>query len=384
MVLLALYMLFRVFPLFMLIMVFFACVELSAQQPYWQAKTSIGSIIKHRTTIEFDTGTPTFGVDLSMYWQTKGDKPWQQQQHFPRFFLSGGYLDLGDSDILGEAWTVFGGIALNLFRKPKSALHFGYAFGFAYLNTPFDRVTNPTNTAIGSHFNNSICLHLDYEHRFFEKYLLHLGVHLQHYSNGARKLPNLGLNIPALYIALSPDRGSYDKDFFTFQQSQQESEQQRKFALGLFTQYAQVEIRLPGGPDYPVYVFGGEVLYHLNANNRISLGYQYGYNSSIAVFGLHTGDFADDAEARVGASRHSIVAGHEFLFGPWALQIKAGVYLNRGSGFLIPRPYYFQLSPRYYINSQSDSRTKFYANLQLKSHLFIAEYIAFGVGMVFQ
>ncbi len=375
-------MLSRCYPLFIVVFLLFVCMDLPAQLRYVQAKAAVGSIIKHRTTIEFDTDTPTYGVDLSVYWQTQGAKPWQEQQHFPRFFLTGGYLDLGDSDILGDAWTLFGGLELNLFRKPKSAMHFGFAIGYAYMNQPFDRITNPTNNAIGSHLNNSVALSLDYEHRFFEKYLLHLGVHIQHYSNGARKLPNLGLNIPALYIAISPYQSSYEKDFFSFQHSQQK--QERKFAVGLYTQYAQVEIRVPGGPNYPVYAFGGEILYHLNANNRISLGYQYGYNSSIAVFGLHTGDFSDDADARVGASRHSITAGNEFLFGPWALQIKAGIYLNRNSGLLIPRPYYFQLSPRYYFNSQTSSRTKFYANLQLKSHLFIAEYIAFGVGIVFK
>jgi len=359
-------------------------MDLCGQLRYVQAKAHVGSIIKHRTTITFDTDRPTYGVDLGVYWQTRGTKPWQERQHFPRFFLTGGYLDLGNPDVLGEAWTLFGGLELNLFRKAKSAMHFGYAIGYAYMTKPFDRVTNPTNNAIGSHLNNSVALSLDYEHRFFERYLLHLGIHLQHYSNGARKLPNLGLNIPSIYVAISPYQGHYEKDFFNFQKTQLEQEQESRFAYGLFTQYAQVEIRIPGGPNYPIYVFGAEILYHLNANNRLSLGYQYGYNSSISVFGLHTGDFSDDDEARVGASRHSITAGNEFLFGAWALQIKAGVYLNRNSGFLIPRPYYFQLSPRYYFNSQSHSRTKFYANLQLKSHLFIAEYIAFGVGMVFR
>ena len=382
--LLALCMFFRYCPLFIVIFMSFAWSDLSSQLRYVQAKAAVGSIIKHRTSIAFDTSTPTYGVDLSLYWQTRGAKLWQEQQHFPRFFLSGGYLDLGDADILGEAWTLFGGLELNLFRKTNSALHFGYAIGYAYLNRPFDRISNPTNNAIGSHLNNSVALSLDYEHRFLEKYLLHLGLHIQHYSNGARKLPNLGLNIPALYIAISPYQGTYKRDFFTSPKSTKEPPQDQHFAIGLFAQYAQVEIRVPGGPNYPIYAFGAEILYHLNDNNRISLGYQYGYNTSIAVFGLHTGDFADDDQARVGASRHAIVAGNEFLFGPWALQIKAGIYLNRSTGFLIPRPYYFQLSPRYYFNSQSQSRTKFYANLQLKSHLFIAEYIAFGVGMVFR
>lgn len=365
--------------------VFFLAISqtaLQGQLRYLQADAHFGSIVQHRTTIAFDTESPSYGLDLSMYWQTQGNKPWQAGQQFPRFYLSARFQDLGNREVLGQAYGLLGGMELNLFRRQKSALHFGFGFGYSYLTKPFDRVSNPTNNAIGSFGNNSITLHLDYERPIGKKLIYHLGLKLMHYSNGARKLPNLGLNIPALYIGISPNRGTYEQDFFNFDRL--DNRPGNRFAIGLYTQYAQVEIRVPGGPNYPVYVFGGDVYYHHNANHRSSIGYQYEYNSSIAIFGLHTGDFQTDDEALVGASRHAINVGHEFLFGPWSVQLKTGFYINRNSGWLLPTPYYFQLSPRYYFLHDRPSRTKFYANIQLKSHLFIAEYISVGVGMVFR
>jgi len=356
---------------------------LLGQLRYFQADAHIGGIVKHRTTIEFDTEAPAYGLDLSMYWQTKGNKPWQAGQQFPRFYLSARIQDLGNREVLGQALGLLGGMELNLFRRPKGALHFGFGFGYSILTKPFDRISNPSNNAIGSFGNNSITLHLDYERPIGKKLIYHLGFKLMHYSNGARKLPNLGLNIPALYIGISPNRGTYDQDFFSLDRDRVDKRLSNRFAFGVYTQYAQVEIRVPGGPNYPVYVFGADAYYHLNANHRSSIGYQYGYNSSIAVFGLHTGDFQTDSEAQVGASRHAINLGHEFLFGPWSVQLKTGFYVNRNSGWLLPRPFYFQLSPRYYFLDLKQSRTRVYANIQLKSHLFIAEYISVGVGMVF-
>lgn len=358
-----------------------SATDLSGQLRYLQANTHLGGIIKHREGITFDTKTPAWGVDLGMYWQTQGEKPWQEFHHFPRFHLTARFHDLGDKDIVGEAIGFSAGVEINLSRKKESAFHFVYSLGYAYLTRPFDRITNPSNNAIGSHVNNSVTLKLDYERRLGEKMMLHIGGQLVHYSNGARKLPNLGLNIPGLYVALSPYRGTYDPEFYNIQRRTKKTK--KKWAAGIYAHYAQIEIRAPGGPDYPIYAFGVDAYYQLNANHRHSIGYQYDYHESISVFGLHTGDFNTDAEARVGASRHAVNFGHEFLVGPWGIHLKVGIYTNRRTGWLIPRPYNFQLSPRYYFNRNDKSCAQFYTGLQLKSHLFVAEYIAFGLGMTF-
>jgi len=319
-------------------------------------------------------------VDLNMYWQTKGGKPWHELQKFPRFYVSTRIQQIGDKDIVGGAFVLSGGMEVAIFRKSNSALHFGLSTGYAYLTKPYDRITNPINNAIGSHGNSAVTVKFDYEMRAGKNWMLHAGTQLMHYSNGASKLPNLGLNIPGLYLGISPYSGTYDQDFYHLQGSSKEADQ--KFAFGLYTMYAQVEMRVPGGPRYPVHVVGADLLYHLNINHRLSLGYQYDYNGSIAAFGLHTGDFVDEEEAFRGASRHSINFGHEFLIGPYALHLKTGIYLNREVAFLVPRPFYFQLSPRYYFNAQSKFLAKFYTSLNLKTHLFVAEHISIGIGIV--
>jgi len=354
---------------------------LNGQSPTLQGSIWTGKIIKHNTDIVFDTDSPTYAAELGVVWQTRGQKDWHELQDFPKFFLGIHYHDLGKDELVGEAIGLNLGMEVNLFRKSDAALLFGFGSGIAYLTRPYDRISNPENIAIGGHWNNTVSLKLDYEHIFLRSSLLHIGLGLAHYSNGARKLPNLGLNIPYLYIGISPYRGTYEKDYF--QRKSLSKVADKKWGFGLHTQYTRVEIRVPGGPDYPTTVAGIDGHFHPSANNRLSLGYQYEYNASIAAFGLHTGDFADDAAARVGATRHSVTIGNEFLFGHWAVQLKVGAYFLHHNSFLLPLPFYFQLSPRYYFNYRENQPARFFTGIHLKSHLFVAEYISWGVGVVF-
>ena len=351
-----------------------------AQKPYFQAAVSAGKIIKHSPKFNFDITAPAFSTSLSLHWQTRGSKDWHQLQNFPRFYIAAQYHHLGDKAIVGEAISTHLGIEVNLLRKKKSALHFSFGTGLAYLTQAYDRIDNTENNVIGSHWNNNIDLKFDYEQRISEKIQLHFGIGLSHYSNGTRKLPNLGYNIPNVFIAVSPYQGTYDKDYFT--KKPRSKFHLRKWGLAAQFQYAQIQIRAPGGPKYPIYVANIDSYYHLKANHKLSIGYQYDFNSGIATFGLNTGDFVDHSEARRGASRHSINIGNEFVFGPWAVQLKTGLYLNRQQSFLLPKAYYFLLSPKYYLINIPNT-FKLFTGINLKSHLFTAEYISWGVGVEF-
>ncbi len=362
---------------------FLGCIfpaDLIAQAPYLKGTISAGHIIKHRTEIIFDNDALSYGAEVSLVWQTKGQKSWHQLQNFPRLSLGLKYHSLGDKDVVGDAIGLRAIIDIPLFRKEKSAMYFSLSSGIAYLTQPFDRINNQENNAIGSHWNSSVDIKFEYERKLNDKIKIHFGLGLSHYSNGARKLPNLGLNLPQAFIGISPYIGSYEKDYFTFSDIRKEAKRKWGFAFQL--QYTQVQIRLPGGPNFPTYIAALEGNYYPNKNLRWSVGYQYSFNSSIAEFGLQTGGFLTRQDVINGASRHSLTLGNEFLFGPWSVQLKSGVYIRTQKSFLLPLPYYFQLATRYTFNPRSES-LKLYTGLNLKSHLFTAEFLSWSVGVVF-
>ena len=219
---------------------FWSClftVDLSAQTPYLKGTISAGQIIKHRTEIIFDNDVLSYSGELNLVWQTNGKKPWHQLQNFPRLSLGLRYHSLGDKDVVGDAIGLRANIDLPFFRKEKSALHFGFSTGIAFLTQPFDRISNQENNAIGSHWNSSVDIKFEYERKLNKNIKIHFGIGFSHYSNGARKLPNLGLNLPHVYIGISPYVGSYEKEYFQFLDVSKEAK--RKWGFGFQLQYTQ-------------------------------------------------------------------------------------------------------------------------------------------------
>ena len=77
-----------------------------------------------------------------------------------------------------------------------------------------------------------------------------------------------------------------------------------------------------------------------------------------------------------------IYGGYEFLFGPLGIQLQLGWYASRSS-LLRRADTYAKLITRYYFPPIRKLQTRFYANVQLKTHVFNAEFVAFGVGAAF-
>jgi hypothetical protein len=73
--------------------------------------------------------------------------------------------------------------------------------GIGYITRKYDLETNPTNNAIGSHFNAKVTLKLTAT-KYFNRYSLGGGLEISHFSNGAMTYPNLGLNLPSVFLQI--------------------------------------------------------------------------------------------------------------------------------------------------------------------------------------
>ena len=341
-----------------------------------------GKIVKHRETINFPVNGPSYGIEISPKWQTRGKKEWQEHQRYPKLGFSFIAFKLGEKEVLGNAFGVFPNVAVNVFRKNDWQLHFQMGTGMAWITNYFDPVSNPENNAISSNVNNLTSFKFYLERRINPKQQIILGASFSHFSNGGAKLPNLGVNIPTISLGLNHSKQvlSY-KDYYSFESPKKE--EGFKLNFDLYADLAFQEIRIYGGPRYPVYISGLAAKYHLNKINRLVLGYQYEFNKSMYKFGQYVFQYNSEKEARQGASRHMIFFGNEFLFGDWSVQLQSGGYLFQKRSLLLPKEFYFKLSAKYYLPPVGKPATKFYVNLSLKSHLFVADYMSFGIGAEF-
>lgn len=339
-----------------------------------------GVVTKHSPELTFDVKGPTIGADVNFKFQTYGSKDWQQWRKFPQFGISAAWFRFGNTAILGNALTICPNITTTLFKRKKWKGHFQVGTGIAYLTKKYNPVSNPENNAIGSSITASMLMKFYATRHISSNLKFHAGISLNHFSNGGTRLPNFGLNIPALMLGInySPKRLK-ETDFILHQKSKKAI---RKFGIDVHSGAGLVQRFSIGGPRYPIYFVSLGGNYYLNQQNRIIAGFEYEKNKAIFDFVLHTNHSETESDAKKKASRLTFFLGDEFLFGNWSMTLSAGVYLGSFS-FLRGGNFYNKFSTRYYFPSKGVLDRKIFLSFSLKTHLTVAEYFGLGGGINF-
>ncbi|WP_299521584.1 acyloxyacyl hydrolase [Winogradskyella sp.] len=129
------------------------------------------------------------------------DKEWAARLNYPKTGLSLGYTDYGNSEKVGEAFTLMPFIEFNILKKYTKKLNLQIGIGTSYINTLFDSINNPLNRAITTKLNWSFRSFLYYDVFSQGKTTWRFGLGYLHQSNGHTRLPNQGLNSLAASIS---------------------------------------------------------------------------------------------------------------------------------------------------------------------------------------
>ena len=124
----------------------------------------------------------------------KNNLEWAKQLNFPKTGLTLSYVDLGNSERLGQAISVVPFVDFNILNRWTSRLNLKVGLGTSYFNVIYNEVENPNNMAISTHFTWAFRSNLYYSLLEKEDYNLKLGLGYFHNSNGHVRLPNNGLN----------------------------------------------------------------------------------------------------------------------------------------------------------------------------------------------
>lgn len=97
---------------------------------------------------------------------------------------------------------IFQGATMKRFT-PRLALNYEWNLGMSFNWRPYDPFDNPDNIALGSSTNVHVLLNSYLKWTLSPRWDLHFGVGLTHFSNGASKLPNKGLNLIAPFVEVA-------------------------------------------------------------------------------------------------------------------------------------------------------------------------------------
>ena len=362
----------------LILLCFFANVfaQESSNKPIgFAAMVDYGEIIKHSPDFIAEINAQTTMVEIGVIRRSQHKHLWEFLHNHPQVGISFLYADFNQPRVFGKAYTVFPHIRFDFLKAQKSNAYFRLGTGVAYLNKPFDVLTNETNNIIGSKINNITQLKFGYDYQIARQWNAALGFGLTHFSNSSVRKPNLGINVVSGHVGLqyTPQSLGRSNQFGDLPAYNRSIRGHAHVGLA-FTE------RLPaGGPTYLVYIINAGIQKQVSLKNKAGVGLEYEYNEEVHDFLVNQEIFEENTVW--DASRLQVYLYDEFLFNKIGLSAQLGYYVH--APFTTSSSYTFKLGLHYYWLNHYEHTDQFYVAAYLKSHLSVAQYVEVGVGYVF-
>lgn len=333
------------------------------ENAFIEPRMHYGFMVPHTAYIKYLSTKHFPSLELNFGKQALGKYYWQQQYNNPQSGIIYFYSDLGNSR-LGNCNALMYYINWSLWRTRQHWIAFRFATGLGYLSKTYHHQDNHKNIMIASHLNAAFNLMFNYQIKCSKKIYSTLGLGLTHFSNGAFKAPNLGVNIGSASIGIlyrfHDIPISYDKI--------QKPAYNKHINVKMFGAFGIKEIVPPLGNKYMAYSFYADFLKPYSFRYKAGLGVDLFYNTSQAeLMRRRNREFKDYELLKPG-----IHATHEMLISKLSFIFQTGFYLyakEKTDGNIYTR-----------LGLQYPVYKNFMVNLTLKSHFAKADYIEYGIG----
>jgi len=357
-------------------MYFTSVSNLSAQE-YLGGDVYFGKVLRHKEGLLFDIPPLSSGLDLWYQKRTSGEKAWQRYWGNPTIEGMIKYVSFGNNEVLGQAVAIAPGISFKMKQWNASSLHFHYAPGIAYLTKQFNELSNPTNNAIGSNFNNITRLKISYERPFNDLWNISLAASFSHFSNGLTSSPNSGLNTYGLNLGIKRRVKERKTEIII---DENEKLDHRKWGVNLMYTLGLSEWVVSGGPNYPIYNFSMGGYWRFKDFQKLHLGVEYEFSNKVYEF--EKAVFVEDDIARRRARRTIIYVAEEIILGDFSGRLQVGFYTPFASDYNA-NPFNIKVMTLYHPPIKPLGDVKPYVAMVLKTHFAVAEYIGLAAGVSF-
>lgn len=307
------------------------------------ARYDAGKIIQTNDFLR-DRGMERFkGGQIEIGWQALGTKEWELAHKLPSFGVGVGTAWMDKREDIGLPISLFGFYNGVFWRHGGHSLHYNIEAGLACGWKCYNPRTNPDNIAVGSKVTCRVGLGLEYAYTIAGQWRIGIGGGFTHYSNGAIRKPNKGVNLAKAQLSLAYMLRKRDLPA----------------AIRPATKLKGNEIDITLG--YGLKRFEVDTLEHPEVKGEYKLGARYnsmtlqcqylhrychkgkyGVGVSVVYDELTGSDIrpkGDDVEVVLGPAgkRYSwgVFAAHEFCIGQLGIVTQMGYYLHQPKG--VPR-----------------------------------------------
>ncbi|MBU0763470.1 MAG: acyloxyacyl hydrolase [Bacteroidetes bacterium] len=332
-----------------------------------EARMHYSAIMPHRRVMSNVMSGHFFASDVCFSKQTFGKRNYEKAFRYP--VIGGGYYFAGlDADIFGDLHAIYSFISIPIIRREKFTFAYQITPGLAWLTRPFDAKENYMNTIIGSHLNFYFNLGFDFKLKINSSLDWISGFGLTHFSNGAQKLPNLGINIIGLNTGL---RYKFRREKRKFP-DRTLPDFHRKFELLITASAGGRDITEVRDKMYFVSSFSADAGWIVSYIRRVGIGFDLFYDRSI---GTRLRKEGYDTVRFAYYLRPGLHLSHDLIIDRFSIVLQAGCYVYSEwdeDGYI-----YTRIGFRYKVTK------RFYTTVAMRTHYAKAHFIEWGLGVAF-
>ncbi len=330
----------------------------------------------HSALGRYSRHTPSY--EFSLHRNTYGERRWEVLHNYPSIGLTFYYSGFGNDSIsaeLGRVFALYPFINFPITPGTNSRLTFKLGVGVGYLTNKFDPKENYHNYAIGSHVNAAINLSFEYRQRIVDRLHWVTSAGLTHFSNGATRSPNMGINILSVATGLSwylaPPKTHIDKRLrpknYLF-----EFDGKRHFVTDVQYTVGFKDMSQQYGTHqyYFIHNLAGQFMLQLTERDRLGIGLELIYDPSAKAANPEWTNHLN--YLKIGG-----LLAYEMMLDRVSFMFNLGIRNNAplpATSFL----FYQKVGARYYFNDN------LFATLSFTTYDIQADFISIGIGYHFQ
>lgn len=348
-------------------LVFCVCTMTSfGQSELWvEARPKVGFLVAHRSIMGHLATQHAYATELSVYFRGKGSKYWHSWYNNPRYGLSVFGGGVGNNEVLGRYAGAYGFMSIPFVHTKHYEFGGRLGCGVGYAHKVYDNVSNNLGIGTSTHLNAMISLSL--ENRVeFGKHAVNFMVDMTHFSNGATKVPNLGLNVPYMSLGYS----------YRVQEDTREPEQVIDILRGRYWEFGILGL----GSVKEVYPVGGKKFPVMAMNLVARRFFKPTVGMEVTLDAMYKGSlrtYAPDVPmTNAELIQLGVFAGYLLPFDRLHLVLGMGYYVR--DKFKFQETMYHRIGMRYVFDNGLN------LNFVLKSHWARADYIEYGIGYTFK
>ena len=336
-----------------------------------------GRILKHTPKFQPAIETASNAFELAVTKQLHGRQVWEQVHHYPFLGIAAEYNDMGNDSVLGKAYWLLPFVEIPMVGGNKISAYFRVGTGLAWLSKNYDAEKNPTNNVIASHFNNITQFMMEVSWKPADQLTFSLGGSFTHYSTGAVRIPNLGINTPAWRVGVRYTPKPFSKSEFI---QQQLPPVPKKILLCVQPALGFQEAAPPHGPMYHVYILELSAGRMIRRWDLFSIGAEVNYKEAANVFIKQEEIYPDHYFLHSLAV--SAFGKNDFLFGNIGIAFYLGYYFYHPSPLQI---FFYQKLGSYYAFPIAGNKSlkRLTAGVYITAGDFTADFVSVDLGFRF-